>query len=453
MKRRQALALVPAAGLFFTTARRSAAAPSAEVARDVLPNGLVVLVEERRTADTVALQLAARAGTRDDDGLPGIEAITTRMLAQGTPRRPSESDVQRTVAQVGGTFTYGTGAELTSFASNLPSDAASLGLNLLADLVTNPLLSESALAGQKQITLQNLAQRRADPSTVLADLFRAEMFAGHPISTPPLGTPQSVQAITGEAVRAAWLRSWGATNLALAVVGRIKTANALAMARDYFSALPAGVPMQRPPAQPRPITSPRVVFAEAGQQQAQFRLGMAAPPVATPDYYPLVVLNAILSGELFAELRTVRGLAYVAGSAYQAYTDAGAWYAAAGVDPENLPSALAVTQAVIEDTREAPPGAQTLAGASRYFTGRQALAEESNAARASLRVSQELLGTNSLEEFVRRIREVTPDDMFRVAQTYLDLDHSLLAVVGPQSAAPQVPLTPPAAPAVVGPGK
>src|SRR5438094_399529 len=150
LRRRSAL-LLPA-GALFVTIRRADAAPAAEAVRDVLPNGLVVLVEERRTADTVALQLAARAGSRDDpsagsgQGLPGINAITSRMLFQGTTRRPSETEVQRAATQVGGTIGRGTGTELSTFSSVMPSDAAALAFELLADLVTDPLLAEGALA-------------------------------------------------------------------------------------------------------------------------------------------------------------------------------------------------------------------------------------------------------------------------------------------------------------------
>src|SRR5437764_3813453 len=78
------------------------------VVRTVLPNGLVVIAEERRTADTVALQLAARAGSRDDGDQPGLVVMTSRMLFQGTSRRPSETDLQRAATQIGGALTRGT---------------------------------------------------------------------------------------------------------------------------------------------------------------------------------------------------------------------------------------------------------------------------------------------------------------------------------------------------------
>jgi predicted Zn-dependent peptidase len=185
----------------------------------------------------------------------------------------------------------------------------------------------------------------------------------------------------------------------------------------------------------RPLEAPQVVGREAGQQQVQFRIGFAVPGLLTAERYPLTVLNTIMSGSagrLFLELRSERGLAYVAFSGYSAYSDAGSWYASAGVDPENLDAALEVTRTEIQKLRAVPPDASEVAAKQGQIAGRQILADETNAARGNRLASREILGTESTEEFVRRIRQVTPADVQRVAQAYLDPDRALLVVVGPR---------------------
>ena len=474
LRRRQALRLSAAAGALLTHAltharprRGAAGAPAATPVREHLPNGLIVIAEERRSAETVALQLAARAGSRDDGAAPGINTLTSRVMFQGTSRRPSETELLRAAARVGGTLTRGTTAELSLFASAMPARAVDVGFDLLADVVLNPLFDEAALARQQQLALQELAQRRSDPGALLADLFQAAMFAGHPASTPPLGTAESVAALTRDALLANHARFWGAANLVLTIAGRLAPAEALAKAQSSFGALPMGAPAERrpagslgnmvaqgatAPAAPRP--GPQTVRGEAGQQQVQFRLGFRAPALRDRDRYPMTVLNAIMtgdSGRLFEELRNARGLAYVAGSGYAVLTDAAAWFAAAGVDPESLEPALEVVRDEIEGLRAAPPDAGEVAARISQIAGAQILADEGNAARASRLAAQEILGAESTEEFVRRIGEVTPDDVLRVARTYLDLDRALLVVVGPPGLAvpePQpAPRPPPAPPA------
>ncbi len=449
LTRRRTLTTASATGLLLLPPRWAFAAPARDLVRQALPNGLTVLIEERRTADTVAVSLAARAGSRDDGDLLGVNLLTSRMMFQGTPRRPSETDVQRTAIQVGGTISRGTDNELSTFASVMPAAEVALAFDLISDLLLNPLLSEDALARQQQIALQEIAQSRADPPTVLSELFQAEMFAGHPVATPVRGTPETVRAITRASLEASRAARWGAANLVLVIVGRLAVVDALRLAEQSFGPLPAGTKNQRPAARPTPLTAPRSVFAEVGERQTQFRLGMAAPPITAADRYPLVILNTILggaSGRLFSELRTQRGLAYTAGSNYLGFSDVGTWYAGAGVDPENLETAVALTRDEITRARETPPDPEEVANKIGEIAGSQVLGGESNAARAGRAASQELLGIESVEEFVRRIRLVTPEDVQRVARTYLDLDRSLLAVVGPRpviapAAAPAAPAT------------
>ena len=74
----------------------------------------------------------------------------------------------------------------------------------------------------------------------MSDAYQRNVFAGHPLGTPPLGTPETVAALTAEAVRDQRRRLWGGANLVLGVAGRITTADALGRAGDAFGALPAG---------------------------------------------------------------------------------------------------------------------------------------------------------------------------------------------------------------------
>ena len=414
-----------------------AASRAAEPVRQVLPNGLVLLVEERPTTETLAVYLAARAGSRDDASLPGVSLLTSRLMYQGTPRRPSQTDVERAAALTGGAVSRGTGNELSTYACAVPASEAPFAFDLLGDLVANPLLDPAALDRLKQILLQEIAQRQADPASALSDLYQAEFFAGHPIATPIQGTPQSVPAVTVDDVAGMREQNWGAANLALSIVGKITPADALELAQRSFGALPAGTRLERQAAAAQPITAPRTTSVIVGQQQTLFRLGTAAPPLTSADRYPMTVLNAIVggaSGRLFAALRTERGLAYTAGSSYLEFTDTGSWYAGAGVDPQNLEAALAATRDEIAKVRDTAPDAAEVASKISQIAGSQVLAEESNSARASRMASQELLGTEPVEEFVRRIRAVTPDEVLRIARMYLDLDHALLALAGPPPA-------------------
>lgn len=433
ISRREFLALAAA-----TTAAmrlpRPVRASEEGVAEQVLPNGLLVIAEERPTTATVALQLLSRAGSRDDGELPGLTLLTSRMMFQGTARRPSETDLQRAATAVGGVLSRATSVEWSSYAAVMPSREADLAFDLVADIVGDPLLDPDALVRQRQIALQELAQRRANPDAVLDDLFLATLFGDHPAGLPVLGLPSSVRLVTPAGIAEQRERLWGAANMVLAIVGRIRPAEAFARAAQYFGGLARGERNERTLRRPQPPDGETLVTAAGGEQQAQFRIGFAAPGLLERDRYPLVVFNALMNGStgrLFRSLRSERGLAYFAGSGYIAYTDAGAWYATAEVDPANVEQALAITREEIRRAREAVPDAAEVDRKISQIAGRQILADETNSARAMRLASQRVLGTESTEEYVQRVRQVTASDVQRVTQTYVDPERSVVAVVTP----------------------
>ena len=85
-----------------------------------------------------------------------------------------------------------------------------VAFDLLSDLVLDPLFDEGALVRQKQITLQDLAERRGTPSSYIDDLFTAALFGNHPLSRPVIGTEEGIAAITRDDLLTARDRQWGA---------------------------------------------------------------------------------------------------------------------------------------------------------------------------------------------------------------------------------------------------
>jgi zinc protease len=177
-----------------------------------------------------------------------------------------------------------------------------------------------------------------------------------------------------------------------------------------------------------------VARAAAGQAQAQFRLGFAAPSLQSDDRYPMTVLDAVMggqSGRLFNAVRNERGLAYVAGSAYLTYTDAGSWFALAGVEPGNLEAALEVVEDEVQRLRDEPISDREVSDRIGLLVGQRILQGEGNGARAGQLAREEVIGEDSTDQFVARVRQVTAADIQRVAQQYLDIDRSVLVVVAP----------------------
>ena len=400
----------------------------------VLSNGLTVVVEQRPSADTVAMVIGARVGSREDTDRPGTNAFTARTMFQGTARWPSATALQRAAALAGGTIDQSASAEMSAFASVMPSQRAELGFQLLGSVVSEPLFEPAAIQRQKLLAAQELDQRTGSPGAILADLFGSRMFDGHPLGMPGLGTPESLAALGPGNLTDHYSRYWVGANLTLAVAGRIAASEAMDMAQRYFGDIPAGLPNRRASQRaggPRTVTTVR---HRMEGEQVGFRLGFLGPSRLEPDVYPLLVLSTMMngfSGRLLPALRSERGLVYDAAASYLGYTDTGCWFVAGSVDPANLAEALAVVWDEIDRARRLEASPEEVARRVSQMAGEQVLADETNIAHAGRSVRQAILGIESAADLLRRIRGVTGSDVRRVAEAYLDPGRSLLVLVGP----------------------
>ena len=129
----------------------------------------------------------------------------------------------------------------------------------------------------------------------------------------------------------------------------------------------------------------------------------------------------------------MRGLAYSASSGYEALSDAGSWYATAGVDPQSVEPALEVVRGEVQRCARPLPCA---GGGAAHRAVRRAAdpGRGEQRARAARLAAQEVLGIDSREELVEGVRQVTPEAIWDAARTYLDPQRAVLAIVRPAQA-------------------
>jgi predicted Zn-dependent peptidase len=413
---------------------RSTEAPD-DVQRTVLPSGLVVLTKERPDPDAVAINVAVRVGSRDEDATTsGAAHFMEHMFFQGTPRRPTALDVQRPITSRGGTLNATTGWELINFDAVVRSADVATAIDVLADILTNATFDPDALEKERRVVLQELNARQNNPNTRGTDLFFQTIFAHHPARHLPGGSRETVLSIDRDTLLQFRERWFVANNMVVAVVGNVPHEEAVALVKTAF----AGLPSRPVPPRPAPEAGARVGVAErvnGGSVQAQVLVGMGAPSMADADRYAMAVLDAAIDDagrRLFTEIRDRRGLAYSVGSSVVALSDTGAWVAAAGVDPENVDLVTDLVLAEVRRLRDEPLSDAELDDAKSYLEGRYVLGLETNLGQARRFAGQEALGLREpIAQSVTRIQAVTAADVQRVARQYLDPEHFVQVVVEP----------------------
>jgi zinc protease len=401
-----------------------------------LPNGMQVIVVMHHEQPEVSMRLLVRAGSAyDPPGKNGLASLVAQLLNQGTATR-SAQELADAIDSIGGAM--GTGAATDSISANVlvMKDSFGVGMDLLGDMVRRPAFAQEELDRQREQALSTLQVSLEDPDFIASVVVNRLIYGAHPYGLPDTGLPASIAGITRDDIRAFHKKYFAPNNSILAIVGDVEAPEALAAARRVFGDWPRET-ISPPVMPPPPKPSRRVIVVDKPDAvQTAVRVAQLGVPRKTPDYMALDEAIRILGGEgsnrLYRVLRSDRGLTYSASADMNTMLLAGDF--AAETDTRSEATAE-VVKLIVEEfwkllrdrTRDAE-----LAGAQAYMTGSFPLRIETPGAiaRQVLDVVFYGLSLDELRTYRQRANSVTPDDVQRVARSYLDPDRLAIVMVG-----------------------
>lgn len=423
------VALVLLAVLAFTgctTAPKTTvvAAPTGPV-RQILPNGMRVVVDERHASDVVALQLWVRAGARDETASElGLAHYLEHVLFKGTTTRPLGS-IEREVEGVGGRINAATSLDYTYLHALLPAARTEAGIELLADIAANASLEESALEREKRVVLEEMSRVEDDPRRSLLHLLYASTFEGHVYGRAVLGSAGVIRSMTREAAMSFYRRFWVPEAFTLVVVGHVSAREVLAVASRAFGRLPRTGWDRLPPAAVPAPRAKRVAMARPGPR-AYVALGWAGPKLDHADSPALDLLAGVLGdgrlSRLAVALRERLGIVTSINAAWAPLEGAGLLSVVAETDAPNVERVEAEIIREMRRIREEGISEKDRARAVTRAIARHEFAEETVEGRAA--ALGRAATTWRLEDelaWVDRLRAVTPEQIQTVARRYLDL--------------------------------
>lgn len=404
-----------------------------DIERTDLPSGVRLVTERMPDARSVSVGMWFGVGSRDEpDEIAGASHFLEHLLFKGTEDR-SALDIARTVDAVGGELNAYTSREHTTYYVRLPARELDLGLDLLTDVVSRPAFRAEEVDAERDVIVEEILMSEDTPDDQVFTSLYESLFPDHPLGRETLGTRETVEDMSRDAI-GGFHRDWyRPANLVIAGAGDLHHAEVL----DAVVGLLGDGPPGHPPVRTAP--SPRMVplsVLSRPTEQAHVAIGWRALDHADDDRYALAVANHVLGGglssRLFQEVREERGLAYTVFSAPSAYVDAGTLTVYAGTSPDRLGELFEVVTAVCADLVSEGITAEEHAVAVGYLEGSMVLGLEDTGSRMSrlgnaVTIRDEVI---PLEEHLRRYRAVSADDVRRVLGRVLDSSRSL-AVVGP----------------------
>lgn len=408
-----------------------------DVHRIVLDNGLTVLLQETHAAPVATCWIWYRVGGRNEvPGLTGISHWTEHMMFKGTPAF-AKGEIMRLVNKNGGVLNGFTSQDCTVYFETLPADRIELGLRIEADRMANSVFDPDEVESERTVILSERQGAENSPNFLLHEEVMAAAFRVHPYGHQVLGWKDDLQRITRDDLWRHYQTYYGPHNAILVLVGDFETSAMLELVEAYFGSIPAGPGLPSMNVVEPPQRAERRVTVRQLGTTAYFQAVYHVPDALHPDYYSLLVLDAILSGakpmghsgavtnksaRLYRALVETE-LATSASSSFGDSLDPGLFgFSAtvrAGRTLEEVEAAmLAEIQRVIDEPVEDVELAKTLKQSRAQF----AYANESVSNRAYWLGRMEMIDSyRRLYTFLDSLSAVTKDDVQRVAHSYLKL--------------------------------
>ena len=400
-----------------------------------LSSGVRVLTESIPGVRSAAVGVwVAQGSAHDGEAGPGASHLLEHMVFRGTERR-SREQIALALEGLGGSLDAFTSREHTSFQARVLDEHLPQALDVLADLVLFPKLSDEDLRVERDIVLEEISTVEDTAEDFVFELHGQHLWDGHPYGASILGTRETVSEMTGETLRGLHGARYHAGGMVVAATGNVVHDEVLELASRYFGTAGEGV-AAAPVPEPE-FSSARVVHIRRETAQTHIVAGTVTPPRADRRRYPLVLLAAAMGGgmssRLFRRIREELGLAYSVYTFQSFYSRAGISGVYAGTRHD---AARRVVDAIRDELAVVavdglPP--DDLAQIKNQVKGQIMLSLESPGARlyrlAGFALHDEPFTT--LDELLSRIDGVTETEVAEAAAEFLHPDRQCLLRLGP----------------------
>jgi predicted Zn-dependent peptidase len=402
--------------------------------RTVLPNGLIVLTERMEHMRSVAMGVWIKSGSRCETAeASGISHFVEHMLFKGTRSR-SAQHIAREMDSIGGNLDAFTGKETICFNVKSLAEHVPIALDVLADLVLNPLFAESDIERERGVILEEIKIDEDNPDVLVHELFTQAFWKNHPLGWPILGTTATVKSFGQQSLFDYHGDRFRGGNMVFSAAGNLDHDRFAEAVAANFPGLGSGETLHELSA---PQASARIVLRnKKSLEQVQICLGLPAPPITDESRYVTLILNTVLGGgtssRLFQTIREERGMAYSIYSDLSPYRDTGTLCVYAGTSTGKALEVVDLILAGFTKLKETPLTPEELKRAKDQLKGNMLMGLESSNARMANLARQEMYFHEffTVDEVIASMEAVEAAEVQAMAQKLFDPERIAVTLLG-----------------------
>jgi zinc protease len=261
-----------------------------------LDNGLKVIVQEEHTAPLASVWCWYKVGSKDEQpGLTGVSHWVEHMNFKGTTNIPRDQ-VKGIIEQFGGSWNGYTFIDQTTYLETASRDALDRMLFIEAERMANCLYHPDDCESERSVIISELQGGENDPDQLLDQELTATAFKAHPYRHPTIGWISDLESMTRDDLYGYYRGHYVPNNATLVIVGDVDTDDVLRKVDHHFGGIAAGDVSRRSHAVEPEQTGERRLTIRRPGTTAYLKVGYHAPGVSDPDFFPLLVLDAVLTG-------------------------------------------------------------------------------------------------------------------------------------------------------------
>ncbi|HTX17967.1 MAG TPA: pitrilysin family protein [Bacteroidota bacterium] len=408
---------------------------SATYRKSILPSGIRIVSEEIPHVKSVSIGIWIDSGSQDEnESNNGISHFLEHMVFKGTEHR-STQQIARSLESVGGYLNAFTTKEHTCYYARVLDESMELAVDVLSDLVQHAVFPEKEIEKEKKVVLEEIKNVEDDPDDLIHEIFETEIYSGHSLRFPVLGSAQNVAAFTREDLVRYVRQRYAADRIVIAAAGNVSHQKLEEVVSRFFTTARKSSGAR---AHGR-VVARKKRFSEFEKpiQQAHVCTGTVGFNVNSKHRIPSLVLNTLLgdgmSSRLFQNIRERYGFAYTVYSFLNMLQDAGSFGVYIGTDKKHIKKSLDLISNELGRLVKKPIAKAELERTKAQLKGAMLLGLESTSARMMRLGTGELYfgRFTELEEISREIDAVTVADVTEVSRILFNQNFYSTVVFSP----------------------
>lgn len=404
--------------------------------KTILENDLRIITHPMKRMQSVALGIWIKVGGRHEaPDYKGIAHFLEHLAFKGS-KKYSCRKIKESIEGVGGSLNGFTSEELTCYLVKLPNLHLDLSLDILSDMVINPLLQPEEIEKERTVILEEIKMYKDLPQSYVYELLDELLWPKQPLGMAITGTVESVNRINREDLSLFKKQYYVPSNIIVSAAGLLEHNKFTNRIKNIFSSLKSknvSAFLKVKEEQHRP----QLKLLHKDTEQTHLVLGFHGFRRDHPSRYALgllhVILGANMSSRLFNELREKKGLAYEIGTQVKYFQDTGAFIVHAGIDNRKVNESVELILKELEKAKYKLVSIDEFKRAKEFYLGQLALSlEETLDQMLWIGESTATLDeVYSLKDIIKKINKIRREDIREVAE-YIFKERSLnLALIGP----------------------